>query len=130
MLCGHVYHYAYMPICLYALGIVYRFSQQSQQYVAGCYRNVAGCCSPVATVAAHLAASTIAEWLETKEKLHPDLLEQAREGYYPPLSHYRETAHSRPQLQKPLAEKVAKEDLTTAQIRTVAQALRLAVVLQ
>ena len=74
-----------------------------------------------------LAVPTITQWLETKEKLVPDLLEEAKKRGEASLTHYREIAHSlpsRPELQKPLAEKIAREDLTTAQIRTVAQALK------
>lgn len=73
-----------------------------------------------------LAVPTITQWLETKERLVPELLDEAKRGEAS-LTHYREIAHSlpsRPELQKPLAEKVAKEDLTTPQIRTVAQALK------
>ena len=74
-----------------------------------------------------LAPSTIAGWLETKENLTPDLIQEARQGGVAPLTHYREVAHSlptRPELQKPLMDKAAREDLSTPQIRSVAQALR------
>jgi hypothetical protein len=74
-----------------------------------------------------LAVPTIAQWLETKEKLVPDLLEEAKKRGDASLTHYREVAHSlpaRPELQKPLMEKVKREDLTQRETRTVAQALR------
>ena len=74
-----------------------------------------------------LAVPTIAQWLETKEKLVPDLLEEAKKRGDASLTHYREVAHSlpaRPELQEPLMEKVKREDLTQREIRTVAQALR------
>jgi hypothetical protein len=73
-----------------------------------------------------LAVATIAEWLETKEKLQPEVLEEAKRGNAP-LSHYREIAHSlptRPELHKPLIEKAEKEELSQPEIRRVAQALR------
>ena len=76
-----------------------------------------------------LSPSTIAQWLETKEKLTPDLLDEAKKGQRP-FSHYREVAHSLPtrtDLHKPLIEKAEKEGLSQPQIRTVAQALRRAV---
>lgn len=73
-----------------------------------------------------LSPSTIAQWLETKEKLTPDLLNEAKKGQRP-FSHYREVAHSlptRPKLHKPLIEKAEREELSQPEIRTVAQALR------
>jgi len=73
-----------------------------------------------------LSVATIAEWLETKEKLYPEIVEEAKRGVLP-LSHYKEVAHTlptKPELHKPLLEKATKEELTGAQIRVVAQALR------
>ena len=74
-----------------------------------------------------LTITVIAEWLETKEKLQPEILEEAKRGVSAPLTHYREIAHSlptRPDLHKPLIEKAKREELTQPQIRTVAQALK------
>lgn len=74
-----------------------------------------------------LSVTVISEWLETKEKLQPEVLEEAKRGGRAPLTHYREVAHTlptKPGLHKPLIEKAIKEDLTQPQIRTVAQALR------
>jgi len=73
-----------------------------------------------------LAVATIAEWLETKERLQPEMLDKAKRGDAP-LTHFREVAHSlptRPELHKPIIEKAKREELTQSQIRTVAQALR------
>ena len=73
-----------------------------------------------------LSVPTIAQWLETKEKLHPDLLDEAKRGVAP-VTHYREVAHSlpsRPELHKPLIEKAKAEDLSTKEIKTLAQAIR------
>lgn len=73
-----------------------------------------------------LSPSTIAQWLETKEKLAPGLLNEAKKGQRP-FSHYREVAHSLPtkqELHKPLIEKAEMEELSQPEIRTVAQALR------
>lgn len=74
-----------------------------------------------------LAVGTISQWLETKEKLRPELLEEAKKGGKAPFTDYREVARnlpSRPELQEPLLSKTSKEDLTPTQIRTVAQALK------
>lgn len=73
-----------------------------------------------------LAVATIAEWLETRERLHPELLEEAKRGETP-VTHYREVAHTlptRPELHKPLIEKAKSEDLSTKEIKTLAQALK------
>lgn len=74
-----------------------------------------------------LAVGTIRQWLETKEKLRPELLEEAKKGGKAPFTDYREIARnlpSRPELQEPLLRKTIQEDLTPTQIRTVAQALK------
>lgn len=73
-----------------------------------------------------LSPSTIAQWLETEEKLAPDLLEEAKVGRHP-VTHYVMVAHSlptMPHLHKAVIEKAEKENLTSTQIRTVAQALK------
>lgn len=73
-----------------------------------------------------LSVSTIADWLETREKLQPGLLEEAKRGETP-LTHYREIAHTlptRPELHRPIIEKAKKEDLSTKEIKTLAQALK------
>jgi len=74
-----------------------------------------------------LAVGTISQWLETKEKLRPELLEEAKKGGKAPFTDYREIARNLPnrlELQEPLLRKTSKEDLTPTQIRTVAQALK------
>ncbi len=73
-----------------------------------------------------LSVGTIADWLETRERLQPGLLEEAKRGETP-LTHYREIAHTlptRPELHKPIIEKARREDLSTKEIKTLAQALR------
>lgn len=73
-----------------------------------------------------LAVPTIAQWLETKEKLHPDLLDEAKRGDAP-FTHYREIAHTlptKPELHKQIIAKAQREDLSTKEIKSVAQALR------
>lgn len=74
-----------------------------------------------------LSITVISEWLETKEKLQPEVLNEAKRGGRAPLSHYREVAHTlptAPELHKPLIEKAIKEELTQPQVKTVAQALK------
>lgn len=74
-----------------------------------------------------LSVTVISEWLETKEKLQPEALDEAKRGGRAPLTHYREVAHTlptMPELHKPLIEKAIKEELTQPQIKTVAQALK------
>lgn len=74
-----------------------------------------------------LSPSAILNWLETKAKLQPELLEEAKTGGASPLSHYEELARTlpaKPELHKPLLEKARREDLTRMQIRTVGQALK------
>jgi len=75
-----------------------------------------------------LAPKTIENWLFTKERLEPSLLEEVKGGEGArPTDTYIEVARTlptRPELQKPLIEKAAKEDLSGKQVREVAQALK------
>ena len=62
-----------------------------------------------------LSPSTIAQWLETKEKLAPELLDEAKKGRRP-FTHYREVAQTlptKPELHKPLIEKAEREELSS-----------------
>ncbi len=73
-----------------------------------------------------LSPSTIAQWLETKEKLAPELLDEAMKGRRP-FTHYREIAQTlptRPELHKPLIEKAEREELSSREVKEVGQALR------
>lgn len=76
-----------------------------------------------------LAPSTIASWLYTKESLEPSLLKEVKKGTGTrvPTDTYIEVASklpTRPELQRPVIEKAAKEDLSSKQVREVAQAIR------
>jgi len=78
-----------------------------------------------------LAVTTVENWLYTKESLAEDVLAQAKslplEGRDITYSHYQATAESlpnRPELQRQILDKAAKEQLTPREIRTVGQALR------
>jgi hypothetical protein len=76
-----------------------------------------------------LASPTIRNWLHTKESLEPGLLEEIKKGTDTGASThaYIEAARglpTRPELQRPLIEKAVKEDLSSRQVREVAQALR------
>lgn len=78
-----------------------------------------------------LATHTIENWLAARERLEPSLLEEVRhpvkeEPEVTP-THYVEVARelpTRPELQKPVIEKVKREGLSVKEARTVAQALR------
>ena len=76
-----------------------------------------------------LSLNTIRQWLYGKQTLAPDLYEEARqprEGQ-PSLTTYINIAKDlpgRPELQRQLVRKVRQEELSTAQTREVAQALR------
>ncbi len=76
-----------------------------------------------------LSPITIRDWLHTKESLEPSLLEEVKRGSGTtlPTNAYMEVAHglpTRPNLHKPVIEKATREDLSSKEIRTLAQALR------
>ncbi|MDI6814911.1 MAG: ParB/RepB/Spo0J family partition protein [Dehalococcoidales bacterium] len=77
-----------------------------------------------------LSLSTIEQWLYTQQSLAKDLLAKAKEKVDkqpPTVTHYINIATELPgkfDLQRKLAEKAEKEDLTTSQVRMVARAIK------
>jgi len=76
-----------------------------------------------------LPLGTLVHWLDSKERMAPDLLEEAKEGQRPSLrpEHYIEAAHglpSRPELQRQVIAKAEQEDLGSTAVREIAKALR------
>ena len=75
-----------------------------------------------------LAPGTVRNWLQTKNALEPGLLDEVKRGVSTrPPDTYMEVARSlstRPELQRPIIEKAAREDLSSKEVREVAQALR------
>jgi ParB-like chromosome segregation protein Spo0J len=76
-----------------------------------------------------LAPKTIEDWLYTKQKLAPDLLKEATslsQGERRGFDTYKTVAAvlPTPELQKRVVEKAKAEDLSSRQVREVAQALR------
>lgn len=74
-----------------------------------------------------LAPATVRDWLYTKDSLAPSLLEEVKRGSTTaPTNTYMEVARnlpSRPELHGPIIEKTTKEDLSSKEVRTVAQAI-------
>lgn len=76
-----------------------------------------------------LPLGTLTHWLDSKERMTPDLLEEAKEGRRPSLrpEHYIEAAHGlpgRPELQRQVIAKAEQEDLGSTAVREIAKALR------
>lgn len=75
-----------------------------------------------------LASRTIENWLYAKQSMEPTLLEEAKNppegGSTDTYLKVAESLVTKPELQKPLIDKVLREDLSQTQIREVAKALR------
>lgn len=76
-----------------------------------------------------LAPKTIEDWLYTRQSLAPELLKEVistseGERGIAPYKTVAEVLPSKPELQKPVIEKAKREDLSTKEVRTLAQALR------
>lgn len=72
---------------------------------------------------------TLTHWLDSKERMSADLLEEVKEGRRPSLrpEHYIEAAHGLPgraELQREVLAKAEREELGSTAVREVAKALR------
>ncbi len=76
-----------------------------------------------------LAPKTIEDWLYTRQSLAPELLKEVtstsgRERGIAPYKAVAEVLPTEPELQKRIMEKVKTEDLSTRDVRTLAQAVK------